>query len=781
MAGRRLLRQDVASVKEFYSQPGSLLRDLEWEGETLAFTFDCWDGKPVPFTLLCGDDYPGTCTLYSDTSEPKDFSGRLPAVIHQIVQEQCMRAGIEAPATGINMDELESKDKGKSKQANTRHDGEDDEPKQAMDEEEGEEDREEYGEEEEEEEEEAEDYYDEEEAEAIGFAAEETSPLLQKDIDLFIKKYGSRSFSKRDFTAIDTLEVELHLDASFLGESIAQAWGFDPFAPVIIRIGLSPSAYLSAVSPPKVEVFQNTKTKFRLGSQLTQIVQNFCKEQWNVKDKGLRSSRGGLPTASTKDKQVEAELIPPSEEPLEPGRDGDVANLLEMGFSLELAKNALRESSGGLEEALQNLLSSPERYTDKAVLSRRQQKRNHHQPKRGRFIPTDEEESASANPLADWEQNEMSAMADVRSCIPDRKQGFLVQVLEYLLNRIPTLSNYCVICDRPHVFAGGAMLKPAVCSRELCCFSFQQLGVMSDAADEIATQAEVVDLLICMATAAANSGRATDIFDPFPTLFDPDNPKKVILSPKDKNFSLLKKLLTSFPTVHNLSQAADCLSMKDQLDRVDRLAYPLLQWIISSNRSHIVKLSKSRHIPSMNTPYQYVLLSSPPEKEEKFRELKAQHGSVFAFHGSRVENWHCILRMGLKNASGTKLQLNGAAYGAGIYLSPHSTTSFGYSQMHGRGISRRGHSNNTASSSSGDSSSNRFLSTSNFYCIALCEVINHSSVRKSGSVWVCPEPDYVVTRFFFVYDQGLAYNTPNVQTDSSTFLAEIQHALGVVS
>src|SRR4029079_4369204 len=47
--------------------------------------------------------------------------------------------------------------------------------------------------------------------------------------------------------------------------------------------------------------------------------------------------------------------------------------------------------------------------------------------------------------------------------------------------------------------------------------------------------------------------------------------------------------------------------------------------------------------------------------------------------------------MGLKNASGTKLQLNGAAYGAGIYMSPQSATSFGYSQFYGGGGGRKGY------------------------------------------------------------------------------------------
>lgn len=34
-------------------------------------------------------------------------------------------------------------------------------------------------------------------------------------------------------------------------------------------------------------------------------------------------------------------------------------------------------------------------------------------------------------------------------------------------------------------------LQPTVCERELCVFAFQTLGVMNEAADEIATGAQV--------------------------------------------------------------------------------------------------------------------------------------------------------------------------------------------------------------------------------------------------------------------------------------------------
>lgn len=43
---------------------------------------------------------------------------------------------------------------------------------------------------------------------------------------------------------------------------------------------------------------------------------------------------------------------------------------------------------------------------------------------------------------------------------------------------------------------------------------------------------QVVDLLIAMASAACRSHRNGLIFDPFPTVVDPLNPKELALSPK---------------------------------------------------------------------------------------------------------------------------------------------------------------------------------------------------------------------------------------------------------
>ncbi|MGH0119956.1 UNVERIFIED_CONTAM: hypothetical protein FKN15_060513 [Acipenser sinensis] len=229
------------------------------------------------------------------------------------------------------------------------------------------------------------------------------------------------------------------------------------------------------------------------------------------------------------------------------------------------------------------------------------------------------------------------------------------EIMKYAEQRIPTLNEYCVVCDEQHVFQNGSMLKPAVCTRELCVFSFYTLGVMSGAAEEVATGAEVVDLLVAMCRAALESPRKSIIFEPYPSVVDPNDPKTLAFNPKKKNYERLQKALDSVMSIREMTQGS-YLEIKKQMDKLDPLAHPLLQWIISSNRSHIVKLPLSRQLKFMHTSHQFLLLSSPPAKEARFRTAKKLYGSTFAFHGSHIENWHSILRNGLVNASYTKLQ-----------------------------------------------------------------------------------------------------------------------------
>ncbi|XP_054625713.1 protein mono-ADP-ribosyltransferase PARP6 isoform X5 [Dunckerocampus dactyliophorus] len=366
--------------------------------------------------------------------------------------------------------------------------------------------------------------------------------------------------------------------------------------------------------------------------------------------------------------------------------------------------------------------------------------------------------------------------------IPTLEYGFLVQIMKYSEQRIPTLNEYCVVCDEQHVFQNGSMLKPAVCTRELCVFSFYTLGVMSGAAEEVATGAEVVDLLVAMCRAALESPRKSIIFEPYPSVVDPNDPKTLAFNPKKKNYERLQKALDSVMSIREMTQGS-YLEIKKQMDKLDPLAHPLLQWIISSNRSHIVKLPLSRQLKFMHTSHQFLLLSSPPAKEARFRTAKKLYGSTFAFHGSHIENWHSVLRNGLVNASYTKLQLHGAAYGKGIYLSPISSISFGYSGM-GKGQHRmptkdelvqRYNRMNTIPQSRPIQS--RFLQSRNLNCIALCEVITSKDLQKHGNIWVCPVSDHVCTRFFFVYEDGQVGDA-NINTQEPKVQKEIMRVIG---
>jgi poly [ADP-ribose] polymerase 6/8 len=156
----------------------------------------------------------------------------------------------------------------------------------------------------------------------------------------------------------------------------------------------------------------------------------------------------------------------------------------------------------------------------------------------------------------------------------------------------------------------------------------------------------------------------------------------------------------------------------------------------------------------MVTPFQYLLLSDSPEKEEAFRKHKKLYGTTFAFHGSAIENWHGILRkvrceksfyfvrsvnfvfffygrlflrsfashsQGLINASGTKWMSCGAAYGNGIYLSPAAQTSLGYCGSHN--YNHQYSPNNPVKTK--DDGKNRYLDCNRpMLCIAICEVVN---------------------------------------------------------
>lgn len=694
-------------------------------------------------------------------------------------------------------------------------------------------------------------------------------PQLEADLASVREVYGSSAVSLREYGAIDDVDIDLHVDVSFLDEEIAIAWDVIRTEPVIVRLHCSLTQYLNG-PVPTVDVFQiSTKERFGLGHQLKKIMQTYVTQQWKqskektncphkkITDKKvksplhifstLRRSPSYPPPGCGKNKsklKTEDEGISKTHKLLRRTCSSTVKT--EDGCSTKSHRSFGRSLSSDprVEEAMtlkqHKLLSRPcsasvkqedcitlkphklltrscsgdprcehnstlkphkplnRSYSNNLRMEELDGLKNHKLLKSYSSVPTSSKGDLLKEPITEGRRlsltsgligiltpssSSQAAPNYGAKCIPVRELGFLVQTIKFAEQRIPVLNEYCVVCDEPHVFQNGPMLRPTVCERELCVFAFQTLGVMNEAADEIATGAQVVDLLVSMCRSALDSPRKVVIFEPYPSVVDPNDSQMLAFNPRKKNYERVMKALDSITSIREMTQAP-YLEIKKQMDKQDPLAHPLLQWVISSNRSHIVKLTVNRQLKFMHTPHQFLLLSSPPAKESNFRAAKKLFGSTFAFHGSHIENWHSILRNGLVVASNTRLQLHGAMYGNGIYLSPLSSISFGYSGMNKKHQKVSPKDDPPSNSKGGNTvqslkkgQQSQFLQSRNLKCIALCEVITSPDLHKHGDIWVVPNTDHVCTRFFFVYEDGQVGDT-SINTQDQSIHKEILRVIG---
>lgn len=335
--------------------------------------------------------------------------------------------------------------------------------------------------------------------------------------------------------------------------------------------------------------------------------------------------------------------------------------------------------------------------------------------------------------------------------------GVLLPLARYVTRRLPCLHEYCVICDEPLVFP--PLLRPTVCTRTLCSYSARAYGaaVTGEFSGQNACL-EVWDLLSAMAilTGEMPDARMRILFrdQDFPVLFAPNSTTPAFKA-DDDGFKKLRALLRRLAQYRAREVHIHGLSWLNQVCRegaADELLTPLLSWIWDSNRSYILSLTEEDRIDALATPYQYLLLSAPPEMEAAFQELKHKHGAEFCFHGSAASNWHSILRQGLKNASGTTLMTAGQAHGQGIYLARDSTTSAMYSGGSVRArVDRDWSPSDSAAQASEAQANERYHDPESLLMLAICEVAQVPKLKKVGTIWVCPEEAAVVTRFFLAY------------------------------
>lgn len=131
------------------------------------------------------------------------------------------------------------------------------------------------------------------------------------------------------------------------------------------------------------------------------------------------------------------------------------------------------------------------------------------------------------------------------------------------------------------------------------------------------------------------------------------------------------------------------------VDRMSPAALGLLRWIIASNRACIVQVDSEDDVANgrkgedrlygMPGWAQFRFAMGAPDKERKFIQavkatsdrLHLKFPTLFAWHGSPMQNWHSIIREGLHFND----TLHGRAYGNGVYHALDVNTSLGYSQF----------------------------------------------------------------------------------------------------
>jgi poly [ADP-ribose] polymerase 6/8 len=279
--------------------------------------------------------------------------------------------------------------------------------------------------------------------------------------------------------------------------------------------------------------------------------------------------------------------------------------------------------------------------------------------------------------------------------IPDYRACPLLYLVLEIAECFLELADHCFLCGSPTVVG----IKPTICDSPQCAFQSTAIGLGSDVWRELRDDPAVADLVVSLFSCAIG----TNFLDPSPFGFDTDE---------------MLQICRDLPSVH--AMVSENTDDRMLANRIGPRAFELLRWILFSNRSHLTSLPAGMKLADYPGTIQFMTIISSPEAEARFNILRQKYGSMFLWHGSGAERWHAILRKGLKNATGTRLQVNGDCLGEGIYFAKSSSTSLGYVRP----------------------GENRYLATAlprQLSAIALCEVAKIGPKCKIDLPWRSPD------------------------------------------
>jgi len=255
------------------------------------------------------------------------------------------------------------------------------------------------------------------------------------------------------------------------------------------------------------------------------------------------------------------------------------------------------------------------------------------------------------------------------------------KLLKLIIDFVPIVKEFCVSCGEKLPYPSNNFMS---CEHDLCRYKLDELNTGDDIVNMYQERPNILRLLLETALTSVKSDRRTSIFEPFPPKYLVNNKEFIkrgelsLLNGTElyKQFAPIDTLLhnkTIKSIMNDISKASSDAELAENIG--DELYY-LIKFMVKSNKTDLkeVKLFNNSDDYHIN---QFSIIHSP-EVEEKFK-THTKNKTNYLFHGSSFENWYSILCNGIKIMSNTKLMVNAAAHGAGIYLSDSFAFSCEYS------------------------------------------------------------------------------------------------------
>jgi poly [ADP-ribose] polymerase 6/8 len=279
----------------------------------------------------------------------------------------------------------------------------------------------------------------------------------------------------------------------------------------------------------------------------------------------------------------------------------------------------------------------------------------------------------------------------------DYEENFILYIYKRIKGYFSTINNRCICCDNDLKYPS---MRPFICNENLCFYKFNELNIGFSLKNIFLNNTKIIEFIISLCKEGLKSK--------FQMVCIPENYSK----------TEIENLLNLYDIIELVDKANNSKTERDFRNQLPDRLYNLLiylynsvQFTLKMESEYIKKNQDCLHTTKIK-------LISNGQKEHEFLQLKNKYGSETYYHGSHISNWHNIIRMNLKNYSGTTHQQNGAAYGNGIYLSDIYDFAKTYSSKITKDIS----------------------------IVAECEVIKFKNWKQTINIYVVPNEKYVIIR-----------------------------------